>query len=102
MPLVTPVFTPGFLGISYLTFRSADVIISVQDGLISTLPAAQYLAYLLFFPTISSGPVDRYRRFASDWHRDRSRSEFLHDLDGAVQRIFRGLLYKFILAALIK
>jgi membrane protein involved in D-alanine export len=57
---------------------------------------------LLFFPTISSGPIDRYRRFTEDWKRDRSRKEFLIDLDGAVHHIFTGFLYKFILAALIK
>jgi membrane protein involved in D-alanine export len=102
VPLFTPSYTLGFLGISYVTFRSLDVIICVQDGLISSLPIVQYLAYLLFFPTISSGPVDRYRRFALDWNRDRSRAEFLQDLDEAIHHIFRGLLYKFILAALIK
>lgn len=92
----------GFLGISYVTFRSLDVIISVEDGLITALPPAQFLAYLFFFATISSGPIDRYRRFAVDWNRRRDRGEFLQDLDGAVERIFRGFLYKFILAALVK
>jgi membrane protein involved in D-alanine export len=62
----------------------------------------QYLAYLFFFPTISSGPIDRYRRFEKDWQHRRTRAEFLQDLDGAVQRVFTGFLYKFILAALIQ
>jgi membrane protein involved in D-alanine export len=57
---------------------------------------------MLFFPTISAGPIDRYRRFGKDWVCDRTRGELIHDLDGAVQHLFRGLLYKFILAALIK
>jgi membrane protein involved in D-alanine export len=92
----------GFLGISYLTFRGLDVIIGIQDGLITDLPVLQYLAFLLFFPTLSAGPVDRYRRFAKDWSHDRTRAEFMSDLDSAIQRLFRGLLYKFILAALIK
>ncbi|MCL5025882.1 MAG: D-alanyl-lipoteichoic acid biosynthesis protein DltB [Chloroflexi bacterium] len=102
VPLVAPADQIGFLGISYLTFRSLDVVFSVQDRLISSLPVGQYFAYLLFFPTISSGPIDRFRRFATDWKRDRSWPEVLQDLDGAAHRIFRGLLYKFILAALIK
>jgi membrane protein involved in D-alanine export len=58
--------------------------------------------FLFFFPTISAGPIDRYRRFMGDWRRKRSRVEFLTDLDGAVHHFFRGLLYKFILAALIE
>jgi membrane protein involved in D-alanine export len=102
VPLIAPHTLIGFLGISYVTFRSLDVIIGIQDGLITALPTAQYLAYLFFFPTISSGPIDRYRRFATDWNRSRSRAEFLQDLDGAVHRIFTGFLYKFILAAFIK
>jgi membrane protein involved in D-alanine export len=102
VPLIMPRTLIGFLGISYVTFRSLDVIINIQDGLITSLPTAQYLVYLFFFPTISSGPIDRYRRFAKDWTHSRNRAEFLQDLDGAVHRVFTGLLYKFILAALIK
>ena len=58
--------------------------------------------FLFFFPTISAGPIDRYRRFAPDWRKTRNRAEFLADLDGAVHHLFRGLLYKFIIAALIE
>jgi membrane protein involved in D-alanine export len=101
-----PVFAPerslGFAGISYVTFRALDVVFSIQDGVIKKLSPAHYFSFLFFFPTISSGPVDRYRRFGQDWERKRNRTEFLIDLDGAVQRIFRGFLYKFLIAALIE
>lgn len=103
---VEPLFAPGspvgFLGISYLTFRALDVVIGIQDDLIKQLPIDRYVTFLLFFPTISSGPIDRYTRFAEDTRRRRTRSEYILDLDGAVHRIFTGFLYKFILAALIK
>ncbi len=102
IPLIDPAYTLGFLGISYTTFRSLDVIINVQDGLLTAINPVQYLAFLLFFPTISAGPIDRYRRFSLDWDHNRTHAELLQDLDGAVQRLFRGFLYKFILAALIK
>jgi len=92
----------GFLGISYVTFRSLDVIFGIRDRLIVSLPADQFLAFLFFFPTISSGPIDRYRRFSQDWNRPRPAAEFWKDLDGAVHRVFTGFLYKFILAATIK
>jgi len=102
----TPLFAPqtmwGFLGISYITFRSLDVIFGIQDGLIKALPTAPYLTYLFFFPTISAGPVDRYRRFVQNWQHTRTRNEFLQDLDRAIERIFTGFLYKLILAVLIK
>ncbi|MFN8473582.1 MAG: D-alanyl-lipoteichoic acid biosynthesis protein DltB [Anaerolineae bacterium] len=100
-PLVAPQTLVGFLGISYVTFRALDVIFGVQDRLIQALPVGQYVAYLLFFPTISAGPIDRYRRFEKDWTADASRTR-LADVDGAAQHLFRGLLYKFILAALIQ
>jgi membrane protein involved in D-alanine export len=102
LPLAIPGAQLGFLGISYVTFRSLDVIFGIRDRLIVSLPAAEFLAFLFFFPAISSGPIDRYRRFNHDWNRPRSRAEFWSDLDGAVHRIFTGFLFKFILAATIK
>jgi membrane protein involved in D-alanine export len=102
LPGVAPSYAIGILGLSYLTFRGLDVTIGIHDGLIRQLPLTTYLAYLLFFPTISAGPIDRYRRFVSDWDRARDRRELLRDLDGAVHRIFTGFLYKFILAELIR
>lgn len=91
-----------FVGLSYLTFRSLDVLIGIQDRVITRIDPVRYLVFLLFFPTVSSGPIDRYRRFSEDWDRKRSREQVLLDLDGGVHRIFTGFLYKFILAALIK
>ncbi len=102
MPLFRTDYQLFFLGLSYLTFRSLDVIIGVQDNLIASISPLQYLTFLLFFPTISSGPIDRYNRFAEDWKRDRTREDVLQDLDKAVHMIFTGFLYKFILATLIK
>ena len=102
VPLVAPHFQFGFLGISYVTFRSLDIIFCTQDRVISSLPPRQLFAYLFFFATISSGPIDRYRRFDADWKHRRTRAEFLQDLDGAVHRMFTGFFYKFILAAVVK
>ena len=102
IPLAQTSYQLVFIGLSYVTFRCLDVIIGIHEGLIRSLPPIQYLTFLLFFPTISSGPIDRYQRFAEDWNQERSWSNFLIDLDGAVHHIFTGFLYKFILAALIK
>ena len=102
LPVVAPTYSVGFLGISYLTFRCLDVTIGIQDGLIGELSVPAYFAYIFFFPTISAGPIDRYRRFLTDWKHSRARREFIQDVDGAVHRIFTGLLYKFIIAELIR
>ncbi|MCC7106978.1 MAG: D-alanyl-lipoteichoic acid biosynthesis protein DltB [Chloroflexi bacterium] len=101
-PLLSPISQLGFLGISYVTFRALDVIFGIQDRAISRLAPDQYLTFLFFFPTISSGPIDRYRRFGEDFKRQRKRAEFLQDLDSAVHQVFTGFLYKFIVAKLIQ
>jgi membrane protein involved in D-alanine export len=101
-----PYFAPhteiGYLGISYVTFRALDVIFSIRDRVVTVIPPVTYFGYLFFFPVVSSGPIDRFRRFSQDWQRRRNRDEFLNDLDTAIQRLFRGFLYKFIIAALIE
>ena len=91
----------GFVGISYLSFRAIDVLICLRDGTLDDLSPSTFLIFLLFFPTISSGPLDRYRRFEADWHAPRPAAEFLNDLDHAVSCLFTGLLYKFVFAAII-
>jgi len=92
----------GFLGISYATFRALDVTFAIQDGLVKELSLGEYVAYVVFFPSISAGPIDRYRRFRKDYEVPRSRAQFLQDLDAAVERIFRGMLYAFVVAPLIE
>ena len=92
----------GFLGLSYVSFRALDIVICLRDKVIEPPALVDFLGFLFFFPTISAGPIDRYRRFVADRKTKRTRDEFIVDLDAAVHRLFRGFLYKFILAALIK
>lgn len=109
-PLLVLKFVPGasawgvigFLGISYVTFRAVDVQLAVHDGLVTSLPLSRYLAYVLFFPTLSAGPIDRYRRFERDLAAPPSREEYLTLLDEAVHRFFIGLLLKYVLAVAIR
>lgn len=102
VPAVFPDFHFGFAGISYVTFRSLDVLWSITDGVLVEVSSLDLLAFLFFFPTISSGPIDRFRRFRTDFRRVRTRSEFFADLDAGVPFVFRGLLYKYIIATLIE
>ena len=107
LPLVVVKFSPaldsviGFLGLSYVTFRSLDVLFSIHDGTLDEVSPAEFLAFLFCFPTISAGPIDRYRRFAVDWRRPRDRAALVSDLDAGVHKVFTGFFYKFIVAALI-
>jgi membrane protein involved in D-alanine export len=78
------------------------VLFGVQDRLIASLSPTSYLLFLFFFPTVSSGPIDRYRRFTGDLARPRTRRELVADADVCVHHVFTGLLYKFVIAALIE
>jgi membrane protein involved in D-alanine export len=94
----------GFIGISYVTFRVVDAIIVVHDGLVKEPPTiGGLLGFLLFFPTISAGPVDRYLRFTANLKGlPRTRSEYLIDLEAGITRVFQGFLYKYLVAYLIR
>ena len=88
----------GFLGISYLTFRSLGIIIELRDGVIKDFTFWEFLRFLLFMPTFSSGPIDRFKRFNENYQAIPERDELLDMLDESVRYIMWGFLYKFILA----
>lgn len=90
----------GFLGISYLTFKALQMIIEIYDGVIVSAPFLEYSAFLLFFPSFSSGPIDRSRRFGEDWNRKLSREQYLRLAGDGIWKICLGLVYKVVLAAL--
>lgn len=91
----------GFLGISYLTFRNVQLIIESHDKLIKGLSFLDYTSFLLFFPTLSSGPIDRSRRFFTDLFTIPSSREYLEMLHTGIRKIFLGLLYKYILGHIV-
>jgi len=75
----------------------------VHDGVLTGAPSATDLvSYLLFVPTISAGPIDRFRRFTENLKAlPRTRGEYLRDVEAGIHRIAQGFLYKFIIAALV-
>ncbi len=88
----------GFLGISYLTFKAVGMIMESRDGAIKELSLWPVVRFLLFMPTLSSGPIDRYRRFEEDYQKLPSRAAYMAMLQKAVWYIMLGFFYKFILA----
>ncbi len=92
--------TVGFLGISYMMFRVIDVLILVRDGVLDGPPVVgELLAYLLFFPTISAGPIDRYRRFVADLRQ--GPGNYAGHVEQAIRRTAQGFLYKYVIGYLI-
>ncbi|EFI83870.1 D-alanyl-lipoteichoic acid biosynthesis protein DltB [Listeria grayi] len=91
----------GFLGISYVTFKAVAMVIEIRDNLIKEYNAVDFVQFLLFFPTISSGPIDRFRRFQKDVKKPLEKEAYLELLNKGIFLIFLGFLYKFILSYLI-
>lgn len=92
----------GFVGISYISFRIWQLIIEIRDGHIEKLPFWDTFYFITFFPTLSSGPIDRYQRFLNDLDQEISREDYLENyLLFGLKRIGLGMVYKFGLAFLI-
>jgi membrane protein involved in D-alanine export len=94
--------TIGFIGLSYMNFKAIQMIIEIYDETIKEVSILKTIYFFIFFTTLSSGPVDRSRRFESDLEKKISRDEYLNDyLVFGVKRILQGLIYKFVIANLI-
>lgn len=87
----------AFLGYSYLTFKAVQVVMEIRDGIIKEFKPTYYIQFLIFFPTISSGPIDRYRRFLNDYLNPPDQDKYVGLLGKGIQSIFLGFLYKFII-----
>lgn len=88
----------GFIGISYLTFKTIQIIIEIYDGLIDKISLIAFLQFLLFFPTLSSGPIDRSRRFEQDINKIYNKKEYIQLLGEGINKIWIGIFYKFVLS----
>ena len=89
----------AFIGISYMSFKTIQIMIEISDGLIKEeISIIDYIQFLLFFPTVSSGPIDRSRRFMVDIKEQMPRDEYLELAGVGVYRVVLGLLYKVVLS----
>ncbi|MFK4308318.1 membrane protein involved in D-alanine export [Bacillus sp. RC242] len=100
-PFVPELHFIVFAGMSYVTFRAVQMVFEVRDNLIKELSFFNFWEFVLFFPAISSGPIDRYRRFQKDIQKPPSAEVYQKLLYTGINRIFQGFLYKFIIAHLI-
>lgn len=98
---VTHLHLLAFIGISYMSFKTIQIMIEISDGLIKEkIRAVEYVQFLLFFPTVSSGPIDRSRRFMSDIKEKMPRAEYLELAGEGIYRLILGLLYKVVFSTL--
>lgn len=87
------------LGISFFTFEFIHFAVDRYRGKAPAGKFPEYLAFILFFPTMVAGPIKRYQDFrpkltnpSRDWSKD---------WQTGVTRILSGLAKKFALADLL-
>ncbi len=96
-PVENAAFTDlRWLGFSYIAFRLIHVLRDRQMGRLAELSLPEFVTYVVFFPALAAGPIDRAERFSQDLRRDFSLTQDETLLSG--QRVFLGLFKKFVVA----
>ena len=85
-----------WLGFSYIAFRLIHVLRDKQMKRLSELSLPEFATYVVFFPSLAAGPIDRAERFAKDLQKDFALTQDETLLAG--QRIVIGLFKKFVVA----
>jgi D-alanyl-lipoteichoic acid acyltransferase DltB (MBOAT superfamily) len=85
-----------WLGFSYIAFRLIHVLRDKQTGRLPELSLPEFATYVVFFPSLSAGPIDRAERFANDLRNDPALTQEETFIAG--QRIVIGLFKKFVVA----
>lgn len=85
-----------WLGFSYVAFRLIHTLRDRQAGRLGDVSLQSYVNYVIFFPAISAGPIDKVQRFTRDLQQP-----VTHDLSSftdAFYRILIGLFKKYAIA----
>ncbi len=85
----------AWLGFSYVAFRLLHTIFDRKAGRLPSVPLADYVNYVIFFPASTAGPIDRLERFICDLNHPTAL-----DREGWTEvgkRVFFGLFKKFVI-----
>lgn len=91
----------SFLGLSYVTFRHISVLYAIRFKRVKSINFIDFTYFMLFFSTISAGPIDRYEKFLKSANKDLSREEYYEMLKEGIWKFMNGLLYSFVFASFI-
>ena len=89
----------SWLGFSYLAFRLMHTIRDRQSGRLPAVTLAEYVNYVIFFPSFTAGPIDRLERFVKELRTPLPLRD--EDWVDAGTRLFVGLFKKFVVADLL-
>jgi len=89
----------SWLGFSYVAFRLIHTLIDRLKGRLKEIKLGEYLVYMLFYPAVLAGPIDRFQRFRQDLVSPKPLSS--PEVRQSGVRLAIGLFRKFILADLL-
>ena len=90
------------MGTSYMTFRAVEVLLDLCDGRLKQLSLIDAAYFLLFFPSVSSGPIDRFFRFSGDIAAAPGREVYLELLEQGVWKLAGGAVSAIVIGGLIQ
>jgi alginate O-acetyltransferase complex protein AlgI len=97
-----PLFWSGAflpLGISFFTFEFIHYAVDRYRGVTPAGKFSEYMAFILFFPTMVAGPIKRYQNFLPTLRQPSL--EWAGDWQQGITRILVGLVKKFMIADLL-
>jgi alginate O-acetyltransferase complex protein AlgI len=85
-----------WFGYSYVAFRIMHTLLDRRSGQMPFVTLGEYVTYVVFYPSLAAGPIDKIERFTRDLHKPLSLagSDWLY----AGERILLGVFKKFVLA----
>ncbi len=95
----------SWLGFSFIAFRLIHAALDQKAKRLPAYPLDEFAAYVLFFPALLAGPIDRSQHFIQELHRARSdqdspdcRQKSFENTITGLQRILIGVFKKVVLA----
>jgi alginate O-acetyltransferase complex protein AlgI len=87
-----------WLGFSYLAFRMIHTLRDRTTGRLQSVSLQEYFNYVVFFPAITAGPIDRLDRFIKDLRKPVQLDRFWDDAIPGLKRVLIGIFKKFVIA----
>lgn len=86
----------AWIGFSYISFRLLHTLLDRRAGRLQPVTLAEYVNYVIFFPSFTAGPIDRLERFTRDLNEPivLDRKVWVE----AGSRFFAGAFKKFVVA----
>jgi D-alanyl-lipoteichoic acid acyltransferase DltB (MBOAT superfamily) len=82
-------------GVSYIGFKFIHFFVDFRAGKIKDVDPLEFLGWLLFFPSIIAGPMQRFQ----EWQAQRAELNFkAKDVVVGLQRLLTGMFMKFVMA----